>query len=76
MADDLPAAFDAGDVVARSRLLADFTDLTFRPLAAPYAAASSADRHLPILDSVTKADRQARKKMRRFVERQAARSDG
>ncbi|MCF4125308.1 hypothetical protein [Methylobacterium sp. SyP6R] len=76
MADDLPAAVDAGDVVARSRLLADFTDLTFRPLAAPYAAASHADRHLPVLDSVTKTDRQARKTMRRLMKRQAARSDG
>ncbi|MGF3022744.1 hypothetical protein ACQVP2_07940 [Methylobacterium aquaticum] len=78
-ADDVPAAHSLGDVVAGSRLLADFTDLTFRPLAAPYAASglsgSPVDRYAPVLDRVTKSDRRARKMTRQLLRQQAARSD-
>lgn len=67
-ADALRDMASAEDVVARSRLLADFTALTFHPLAAPYAAAPTGDEdggYAPVLDRVTKTDRRAGREARR-----------
>lgn len=67
------------DLVARSRLLADLTDLDFRALAAPYApgnrGARGADEpagedFAPVLDRVTKEDRRMRQAQQRILRRQ------
>ncbi|AWN54667.1 hypothetical protein [Methylobacterium sp. 17Sr1-1] len=80
MADDLAASRGGSDVVVRSHLLADFTDLRFRPLAAPYASsvtdAPGTGCFVPALDRVTKSDRQARQRARRLLAPRANSRDG
>lgn len=79
-----PAAAAAGathvdDLVARARLLADFTDLTFSVLRAPYRsghlgeadAVVPSDGFAPVLDRVTKEDRRQRHRDRQVLRRQA-----
>lgn len=66
------------DLVARARLLADFTALTFSALRAPYPSglASEADAAIPpdafapVLDRVTKEDRRQRHRDRQVLHRQ------
>ena len=52
-------------LLARARRLADFTDLHFRPLAAPYAPPSADDGggFAPALDRVSREDRRRRRPM-------------
>jgi hypothetical protein len=62
-AAQVPLIASVDDAVARGRLLADFTDLAFRPLRAPYAA-PDADGFAPALDRVTREDRRERRRLR------------
>ena len=68
-----------GALVERARLLADFTDLRFRVLRAPYLSGhlkalddeAPPDAFAPVLDRFTKADRMQRHRARQILRRQA-----
>lgn len=82
-AGGLRAVVGLDEAITRSRLLADFTDLTFRPLAAPYEACRTEaggdgdGGFVPALDRVTKFDRRVRQRAQRLLrQRQAKRPDG
>ncbi|BAU89800.1 hypothetical protein MPPM_1195 [Methylorubrum populi] len=66
-ADRIAGLGSTDELLARARCLADFSDLRFRPLAAPYAAPK--DGFAPALDRVSREDRQWRRQMRKARER-------
>ncbi|CAO4156308.1 hypothetical protein LPLAFNJD_LOCUS4661 [Methylorubrum aminovorans] len=72
-ADRVGGLGSTDELLARARCLADFSDLRFRPLAAPYAAptAETDDGFAPALDRVSREDRQRRRQMRKAHERVA-----
>lgn len=66
--DDVSHAMTKNDPLARSRLLADFSDMQFEPVMAPYSPARMVDdpaKFAPRLDRVTKEDRRRAKRERR-----------
>ena len=77
-ADAAVGATCIDDLVARARLLADFTDLTFRAMRAPYRSGwvdtadveGVPDAFTPVLDRVTREDRRQRHRERQVLRRQ------
>lgn len=70
-ADRLSGIDSTEALLDRARCLADFSDLRFRPLAAPYAAprVETEAGFAPALDRVSREDRQRRRQMRKASER-------
>lgn len=67
-AADMAGMGSTEDLLARALCLADFSDLRFRPLTAPYATPEAEDGFAPTLDRASREDRQRRRQMRKSHE--------